>query len=119
MKNELQNILAGKSQVELGTNIQAIGSYLWDSKRTGTLVAKENHYKKQEEKFIKQFCDLVKDYFFTYCKFTSLFGHNPKGVLITEFLMEAVVFNQENTGGLGRGEKVAVEIDDGFGGLIK
>ena len=61
MKNELQNILAGKSQVEHGSNIQAIASYLRDSKRTGTLVEKEIHFKKQEEDFIIEYAN--KNYF--------------------------------------------------------
>ena len=95
MKHELQNIISGKSQVEFGANIQAIASYLRDSKRTGTLAEKGIHFKKQEEKFIKQFWDLVKNCFFTYCNFTSLFGCNPKDVLIMDFLMETVKSNQE------------------------
>jgi hypothetical protein len=78
MKHELQNIISGKSQVEYGANIQAIASYLRDSKRTGTLAEKGIHFKKQEEKFIKQLCDWVKDCFFTYCNFTSFFGVQPK-----------------------------------------
>jgi hypothetical protein len=102
MKHELQNIITGKSQVKFGANIQAIASYLRDSKRTGTLAEKGIHFKKKEEKFIKQFCDLVKDYFFTYCKFTSLFEYNPKEFLIMDFLMETFFFNKENAGGLGR-----------------
>jgi hypothetical protein len=95
MKHELQNIITGKSQVKFGANIQAISSYLRDSKRTGTLVEKGIHFKKQEEKFIKQFCDLEKNCFFTYCNFTSLFGYNTKEVLMMDFLMETVKFNQE------------------------
>jgi hypothetical protein len=55
MKHELQNILSGKSQVEHGANIQVISSYLRDSKRTGTLAEKGNHFKKQEESLIEQF----------------------------------------------------------------
>jgi hypothetical protein len=76
------------------------------------LAEKGNHFKKQEEKFIKQFCDWVKDCFFTYCNFTSLFGYNPKEVLMIDFLMEMVKFNIENAGGLGSWKMMGV----GFGG---
>jgi hypothetical protein len=55
MKHELQNIISGKSQVEFGANTQAIASYLRDSKRTGTLAAKGNHFKKQEEGLIIEY----------------------------------------------------------------
>lgn len=57
MKNELQNILSGKSQVEHGSNIQAIASYLRNSKKTGTLVEKGIHFKKQEEDFIIEYAN--------------------------------------------------------------
>ncbi|WP_395058413.1 hypothetical protein [Flavobacterium sp.] len=55
MKHELQHIISGKSQVEHGANIQAIASYLKNGKRTGTLVEKGIHLKKQEESLIEQF----------------------------------------------------------------
>jgi hypothetical protein len=57
---------------------------------------------------------LEKNCFFTYCNFTSLFGYNPKEVLITDFLMETVVFNQEHASGLGSGEKVGDDMDGGL-----
>ena len=44
---------------------------------------------------------------------------HPKEVLITIFLMDTVVFNQENASGLGSGKKVAVELDEFFRKLIK
>jgi hypothetical protein len=114
MKHELQNIISGKSQVEFGANIQAIASYLRDSKRTGTLAEKGIHCKRQEEKFIKQFCDLVKDWFFTYCNFTSLFGYNSKEVLITDFLIETIKYNQENASILESGKKNSEKMDRVF-----
>lgn len=39
---------------------------------------------------------------------------HPKEVLITDFLMETVKFNQENAVGLGSGKKMAVELDGVF-----
>lgn len=44
---------------------------------------------------------------------------HPKEVLITDFLMETVKFNQENAVGLGSGKKMAVELDRVFRGMIK
>lgn len=43
---------------------------------------------------------------------------HPKEVLITDFLMETVKFNQENANGLGSGKKMAVELDEVFRGLF-
>lgn len=43
----------------------------------------------------------------------------PKEVLITDFLMETVKFNQENAVVLGSGKKMAVELDRVFRGMIK
>ncbi|GEC80236.1 nucleotidyltransferase domain-containing protein [Flavobacterium aquatile] len=44
---------------------------------------------------------------------------HPKEVLITDFLMETVKFNQENAVGLGSGKKMSVELDGVFMGFIK
>jgi len=43
---------------------------------------------------------------------------HPKEVLITDFLMETVKFNQENAVGLGSGKKMSVELDGVFMGMI-
>ena len=43
---------------------------------------------------------------------------HPKEVLITDFLMETVKFNQENAVGLGSGKKMSVELDGFFMGFI-
>ena len=55
MKNELQNIISGKSQVKHGANIQATASYLKNGKGTGTLAEKGIDFKKQEEALIEEF----------------------------------------------------------------
>ena len=44
---------------------------------------------------------------------------HPKEILITDFLMETVVFNQEHTSGLGSGKKMSKELDGVFRSLIK
>jgi len=44
---------------------------------------------------------------------------HPKEVLITDFLMETVKFNQENAGGLSSGKKMSGELDRVFKNLIK
>lgn len=44
---------------------------------------------------------------------------HPKEVLITEFLMETVKFNEEHAKGLGSGRKIAEELDGVFMNWIK
>lgn len=44
---------------------------------------------------------------------------HPKEVLITDFLMETIAFNQEKAGGLGSGKKMSVELDGVFKCEIK
>uniref|UniRef100_UPI00404A0A76 nucleotidyltransferase domain-containing protein n=1 Tax=Flavobacterium sp. TaxID=239 RepID=UPI00404A0A76 len=44
---------------------------------------------------------------------------HPKEELITTFLQETVVFNQENAIGLGSGKKMSEELDGVFRGMIK
>lgn len=60
MKHELQNIIAGKSQVKHGANIQAATNYLKNGKRAGTLAEKGIDIKKQEEVLIEQFATINK-----------------------------------------------------------
>ena len=48
IKNELQNILSGKSEVSYGESIQAITRYLRESVGTGE-ETKENESSKSEE----------------------------------------------------------------------
>jgi len=43
---------------------------------------------------------------------------HPKEVLITDFLMETIAFNQENAVGLGSGKKMSEELDGVFRGLV-
>ena len=58
MKDELQNIIAGKSQVKHGANIQATSSYLKNGKRASTLAEKGIDIKKQEEVLIEKFATI-------------------------------------------------------------
>lgn len=44
---------------------------------------------------------------------------HPKEVLITNFLMETIAFNQENASGLSSGKKISEKLDGVFRGIIK
>lgn len=57
MKNELQNIISGKSQVKHGANIQAISGYLRKSKSPSGTFESGKQIKSEETTIIKQFCD--------------------------------------------------------------
>ncbi|MBS7254664.1 putative polyvalent protein kinase domain-containing protein [Flavobacterium branchiicola] len=57
MKNELQNIISGKSQVRHGNSIQTISRYLRKSKSAGRETESSKQIKSEETTLIKQFCD--------------------------------------------------------------
>lgn len=57
MKDELQNIISGKSQVRYGDAIQAISSYLRKSKSSSGTFASSKQIKIEEATLIKQFCN--------------------------------------------------------------
>lgn len=44
---------------------------------------------------------------------------HPKEILITDFLMETIAFNQENAVGLGSGKKMSKELDGVFSNVLK
>lgn len=48
LKDELHNVLSGKSKVSYGTAIQTIANYLDDGEKTGADSEIEKHFKKQE-----------------------------------------------------------------------
>ena len=50
IKDELHNVLSGKSKVRFGTIIQAIAGYLSDGEKTGPNVEVQKHFKEQETK---------------------------------------------------------------------
>jgi hypothetical protein len=52
-KNELQNIISGKSKVKFGKLIQTSSGYLKRSKGTSTLVEKDKQYKNKETETLK------------------------------------------------------------------
>jgi hypothetical protein len=54
MKNELQNIISGKSQVRHGDTIQSISCYLRTSKSSSTQIERGIYFKKQEESLIEK-----------------------------------------------------------------
>lgn len=55
LKNELHNVISGKSQIRFGTAIQTIASYLSDGTQTSTRIESEKHYKKQEAKRLEEY----------------------------------------------------------------
>ncbi|MEI6752842.1 MAG: hypothetical protein WCK78_06715 [Paludibacter sp.] len=57
MKNEVQRIISGESEVRYGANIQAILSYLTGSEIASSMVKADKHYKKEETKKLKQYID--------------------------------------------------------------
>jgi len=50
LKGQLHDVISGKSQVRFGTVVQAIASYLEESKGTGGEIEIGKHFKEQEEK---------------------------------------------------------------------
>ncbi|MDP4934320.1 MAG: hypothetical protein NWR30_06380 [Salibacteraceae bacterium] len=55
LKNELHNIISGKSQVRFGTTIQTITRYLSDCQKSGTKIEDQKHFRKQETKNLEVF----------------------------------------------------------------
>lgn len=55
MKNELQNILSGKSKVSFGNIIQTIACYLKDGESAGGTAESEKHFKKEETKRLEAY----------------------------------------------------------------
>ncbi|KIQ24908.1 hypothetical protein RT99_02165 [Flavobacterium sp. MEB061] len=57
MKNELQNIISGKSQVRHGNSIQTISRYLRKSKSASGTFESGKQIKSEETALIKEFCN--------------------------------------------------------------
>jgi hypothetical protein len=55
LKNEIYNVLSGKSQIRFGTVIQTIASYLNDGEKTSTTIEVEKHFKKEETKRLEDY----------------------------------------------------------------
>ena len=55
LKNELHNILSGKSEVRFGTAIQAITHYLGNGKKTGEDLENEKHFKRKEAERLEKY----------------------------------------------------------------
>jgi hypothetical protein len=55
LKDELHNVISGKSQVRFGTIIQAIASYLNESAQTSRIDSDEKHFKKQETEKLESY----------------------------------------------------------------
>ena len=57
LKDELQNIIHGKSGISKISLIQTITSYLRASQKSGTLVKNNKHYKQEETKKLIDYCN--------------------------------------------------------------
>jgi hypothetical protein len=55
LKNELHNVLSGKSEVRFGTIIQAIACYLNNGAQTSSTIKDEKSFKKQETKILENY----------------------------------------------------------------
>ncbi len=55
IKNELQNIISGKSEVRNGAAIQAAAGYLRRSAEASTAAKAAKHYKTQETEILKNY----------------------------------------------------------------
>jgi hypothetical protein len=55
LKNELHNVLSGKSKIRFGATIQAIACYLNDGAQTSPTIENEKHLKKQEAKILENY----------------------------------------------------------------
>ncbi len=57
MRDELQNVISGKSKVRHGTNIQAIIRYLRTSEKSSTLDKSDKRFKREETTRLKTYID--------------------------------------------------------------
>ena len=55
LKDELHNILSGKSEVRFGAVIQTIASYLNDGEKTSSIIEIEKHFKSEEAKRLESY----------------------------------------------------------------
>jgi len=55
LKNELYNVLSGKSKIRFGTTIQAVASYLNNGAQASATIENQKHYKKQEAKRLESY----------------------------------------------------------------
>ena len=55
LKDELHNVISGKSPVRFGTTIQAITGYLKDCTQTGRNTSEKEQVKKQEKEKLENY----------------------------------------------------------------
>ena len=55
LKDELHNVLSGKSEVRFGAIIQSVSCYLNNCKESSSNVKIEKHYKEKESKELEKF----------------------------------------------------------------
>nr|WP_322623331.1 hypothetical protein [uncultured Flavobacterium sp.] len=58
LKNELHNVLSGKSEVSFGTTIQSIARYLNNGARAGRGIENPKQLREQETKSLEEYIDL-------------------------------------------------------------
>lgn len=55
MKNEIFNVLSGKSEVSFGTTIQSITRFLNNGEKASPTIESDKHFKKQEAKKLEHY----------------------------------------------------------------
>lgn len=55
LKNEIRNVLSGKSQVRFGATIQTIASYISNGAQTSAIIEREEQSKRQEAKKLEEY----------------------------------------------------------------
>jgi len=57
MKDEIQRIISGESQIKYESDIQAVLGFLTRSQESGSMAKTDKHFKKEETKRLKQFVE--------------------------------------------------------------
>jgi len=57
MKDEIQRIISGKSQIKHESDIQTVLGFLTRSQESGSMAKTDKHFKKEETKRLKQFIE--------------------------------------------------------------
>ena len=57
MKDEIQRIISGESQIKYESDIHAVLGFLTRSQESGSMAKTDKHFKKEETKRLKQFVE--------------------------------------------------------------
>ena len=55
LKNEIRNVLSGKSKVRFGATIQTIASYISNGAQTSAIIEREEQSKSKEAKKLEEY----------------------------------------------------------------